>query len=354
MSVVISMLSLAPGTMGGSETYARELVRALGTSDLDVSTLVPAAAAGFSEGVPETVLPRFRIASTPAHRALGLLAGRTLAAPRTGAGVEASVVHFPFTVPVPRPGARQRSVVSLLDVQHLDLPALFSRAERAYRAVAYDRAARRADAVVTLSAFSRAADRAPPGHRPGPGARGPPRGAARPFRALGGAPENYVVYPAKAWPHKNHATLFEAFRLLRQQDLGLRLVLTGAAADDLPPLPPGAEARGTVPAAELAGLLGRARAMVFPSRYEGFGLPVLEAMSAGCPVAAARSGAVPEVAGDAAVLFDPVDAEDMARAVREVFDTSADLRRRGLARADRFTWASCAAVHERVYRELGG
>jgi glycosyltransferase involved in cell wall biosynthesis len=137
-----------------------------------------------------------------------------------------------------------------------------------------------------------------------------------------------LLYPARGWPHKNHAMLFEAWQLLRTRRPELELVLTGAHPDELPTPPPGVQVRGLVSRSELVDLYGRAAALVFPSRYEGFGLPLLEAMATGCPVAAARAGSLPEVVGDAGVLFDPDDPEA-------------------------FSWSACADVHERVYRKLG-
>jgi glycosyltransferase involved in cell wall biosynthesis len=103
----------------------------------------------------------------------------------------------------------------------------------------------------------------------------------------------------------------------------------------------------------LISLYQRAAALVFPSRYEGFGLPVVEAMSSGCPVAAARTGSLPEVVADAGILFDPEDPLDVARGVEEALDRSTELQRRGLDRARQFTWQACADVHARVYLELG-
>jgi glycosyltransferase involved in cell wall biosynthesis len=354
MSVVVSMLTLVPGGMGGSETYARELVAELGLRDLDVATLVSITGAGFSHGPPEQVAPEFPTGSSASARARALLVGalrrRRLAA-RLG---DADVVHYPFTVPVPAAGRGRRQVVTLLDVQHRDLPQLFSRVERAYRGVAYDRAARRADAVVTISEFCR--DRIvatldiDPGrvHVAHLGVR------TEEFVAQLGPREPLLLYPAKGWPHKNHATLFEAWKLLRTRRPELELVLTGARRDELPTPPPGVQVRGLVSRAELVDLYGRAAALVFPSRYEGFGLPPLEAMASGCPVAAARAGSLPEVVGDAGVLFDPDDPVAVAEGVERALDTATDLQQRGLRRAQLFTWSACADVHERVYRDLGG
>src|SRR6185312_3129414 len=130
--------------------------------------------------------------------------------------------------------------------------------------------------------------------------------------------------------------LFEAFALLRRSRPGLRLVLTGGGT--FPGLPEGVEARGLVPADELVSLLRRASALVFPSLYEGFGQPPLEAMACGCPVACSDIASLPEVVGDAARLFDPHDPAAIAAAVEDVLAAPAEWSRRGLERARLFSW----------------
>jgi len=92
---------------------------------------------------------------------------------------------------------------------------------------------------------------------------------------------------------------------------------------------------------------------VFPSLYEGFGSPPLEAMACGAPVAASTAGSLPEVCGDAAVLFDAGDAAGIAAGVAEALDRSAELATRGLDWAARFTWDAAAERHEDAYRALG-
>ncbi|OCB29744.1 glycosyl transferase family 1 [Mycobacterium malmoense] len=106
---------------------------------------------------------------------------------------------------------------------------------------------------------------------------------------------------------------------------------------------------------ELAARYRAASAFVFPSKYEGFGLPPLEAMSHGCPVVCSDAGSIPEVVGDAGVYFDPNKPEELRAALERVATTEelqADLRARGYARITAFSWDECAAATARIYREI--
>ena len=105
-------------------------------------------------------------------------------------------------------------------------------------------------------------------------------------------------------------------------------------------------------AEEVVSLYRRAAALVFPSLYEGFGQPPLEAMACGCPVACSNAASLPEVVGDAARLFDANDPRAIADAVRDVLADPDEWRRRGLERSAQFTWERTALAHEDVYREL--
>jgi glycosyltransferase involved in cell wall biosynthesis len=127
-------------------------------------------------------------------------------------------------------------------------------------------------------------------------------------------------------------------------------VLTGGG--DFGAVPEGVEVRGRVSDDELAHLYRSAAAVVFPSLYEGFGQPPLEAMASGCPVACSNVAALPEVAADAACLFDPRDPNAIAEGIRDVLDTPDGWRAKGLARAAQFSWEATARRTEAVYREL--
>jgi glycosyltransferase involved in cell wall biosynthesis len=239
-------------------------------------------------------------------------------------------------------------VQSILDTQHLDLPRLFSAPERLYRRFSYDAPARRVDAVMTISEFSRSRviERlGVPDHR----VHVAPLGVTIPAPAPPAEREGFVLYPARVWPNKNHRRLIDAVALLRDERPDLRLVLTGGGLEQLGELPPWVERMGQVTDDELWGLYRAAGCVAFPSLYEGFGMPPLEAMSQECPVAASNIPAIREVCGGAAVLFDPLDVASIAAGIAESLDRGSSLREIGRDRAATFTWQRFVDAHLAVY-----
>jgi glycosyltransferase involved in cell wall biosynthesis len=345
----IALLTLVPGELGGSETYVRGLLQGLGqVGELQYRVLLPPVAAGSGGPLQAEVATEYRHARTMPERLAAMTLATVRPRPLRERLVGAEVVHYPLTLRIPT--VRRPSVVSLLDLQHLDLPQLFSRPERAFRAVAWHRSVRGADRVIVISAFVR--DRAVELLALDPHSvrivhlgidhdRYFPSDVER---------EPFLLYPARRWPHKNHERLFEAFALVRRERPELRLVLTGGGHTG--PTADGVEVRGFVTEDELVDLYRRAAALVFPSLYEGFGQPVLEAMACGCPVACSNAASLPEVAGDAARLFDPHDPRAIADAVRDVLDAGGEWAARGLERAQLFSWDATARAHDVVYREL--
>jgi glycosyltransferase involved in cell wall biosynthesis len=347
--VGISLLTLVPGELGGSETYARELLRGLGrVGERDYRVVVPPVAPEAGEGLPTTVAVEYRRARTIPQRLVAMAAATARPGALRAHLREAAVVHYPLTLRIP--AVPQASVVTLHDVQHLDLPQLFGRGERLFRSVAWHRSVRAADLVIVPSAFVR--DRAVA--RLGLDAaavRVVHSGVDRERFTPANVPrERFLLYPARRWPHKNHERLFAAFAQLRRDDPELRLVLSGGGHP--PTAPDGVEVRGLVSTDELVDLYRRAAAVVFPSLYEGFGQPPLEAMACGCPVACSTAGSLPEIVGDAASLFDPFDANAIAEAVRGVLAAPDEWTRRGLGQAAGFSWDETARAHDAVYAEL--
>jgi glycosyltransferase involved in cell wall biosynthesis len=242
------------------------------------------------------------------------------------------------------------AAATIHDLQHEAFPQFFTRSQIEYRRRVYGRSVRNSRIVVTDSEHVRGElierYRLDPArvrviHLAVDHERFSPDARSR---------EPFVLYPANFWAHKNHERLFEALSLVRRERPELRLVLCGADHGRRR-LPDGVESHGHVPGAELVELYRSAAALVYPSLYEGFGIPCLEAMACGCPVAASRVASLPEVCGDSAVYFDPFSAEAIADGIREVLDRPPA---GGVERAAGFTWERCAREHDDVYRELIG
>ena len=178
-----------------------------------------------------------------------------------------------------------------------------------------------------------------------------------------GLANDYVLHVGTLQPRKNLLRLIEAVERLRAQHPTLELVLAGRAGWLAEPIVAAARARpwvrrlDYVPDADLAGLYSGARVFAFPSLYEGFGFPVLEALACGVPVVCANTSSLPELAGDAALSIDPLDGAALAGALGRVLDEP------GLAEAllshapeqlARFTWARAAEGAMQVLLKVGG
>jgi len=349
VTVGLSLLTLVPGISGGSETYVRELVRALGREGrFDYRVFLPPIATDVI-GAPVEIVTEYRASRSMPARVLAM-ADASIAGGRIRKRLEsADVLHFPLSVMIPR-SVRRPTVTSVLDVQHELLPEFFSRAELVYRRRAYGWSVRRSALVVTISRHAAATlvERLGlPEERVRPIHLGIDHDAFTPGEEPRG---EFLLYPALGWPHKNHSRLFEAFAALRVKRPDLGLVLTAYEGE----VPDGVRSLGRVPREKLVELYRTAAALVFPSLYEGFGQPPLEAMACGCPVACSNAASLPEVVGGAAPLFDPTSAEEMVAAVETVLDDPEPWRARGLERAKEFTWEKTAAAHDDVYAELGG
>ena len=328
----IALLTLVPGELGGSESATRELLRALARGGtLPYRVYLPPVAPDARRGAAA----RRSSTSTGLARSIpGRLAAMTLAAARPGPLRRRLAGSRRRALPADDPASRRsrrRRAVTLHDIQHLDLPQLFSRGERAFRSLAYHRSARSARIVIVPSAFVR--DRAvePLGLDPGR-IRVIHHGIDHERFTPGDGPRSRSCSTRRG-PGRTRTTrrLYEAFALLRQ-----RPARAAARADRRRPLaarPPTASRRsGNVALDELVSLYRSAAALVFPSLYEGFGLPPLEAMACGCPVACSVAASLPEVCGDAARYFAPDDPEEIAAAVADVL-ADPDAVERARARA---------------------
>jgi glycosyltransferase involved in cell wall biosynthesis len=184
-----------------------------------------------------------------------------------------------------------------------------------------------------------------------------------------GLPESYLLYLGGFDQRKNVLTLLKAFALLVKDPrafLGIAGRLPQKGSDFFPDPRPivqelGIEERvvftGWVPEEDKPALYRGARALVFPSLYEGFGLPPLEALACGTPVIASNRGSLPEIVGDGGLLLEPDDVEGLAAAMQKLLNDDTlreDLREKGLAHAAKFSWEKTARETLAVYREVKG
>ena len=177
--------------------------------------------------------------------------------------------------------------------------------------------------------------------------------------------DDYLLFVGTVQPRKNLVRLIEAFSILNSQFSTLNLVIAGKEGwltEEIYAAPKkfGVEDKvkflGYVPTDEIVSLMRGARALVFPSLYEGFGLPVLEALVCGCPVVTSNVSSLPEVAGEAGILVDPYDTEEIARGIKKVLELSEeerqDLIREGLKQAQKFSWEKAARETREVFERI--
>jgi glycosyltransferase involved in cell wall biosynthesis len=358
-----------PGT--GSGQYLQQLLRALPdlAADLRVLLVMPEGEGQGGGGyqVPGLRVETWRVPAT--GRRLGKVLFEQIAFPRACERWGADVAHVPYW------GSPLRSSVPVVVTVHDLIPLLLDEYRGGPLVRLYARlvsaSARRARVVLTDSLSSKrdierhlgiSEDRVRcvylavgEGFTPEPGLED---GAIRRLYGLPGDSSSYILYLAGHDTRKNVATLVEAFAVVAQADADATLVIGGSLPErDKPPFydpRPLVESLGLAEDVVFTGwvdeahkpvLLRGASCAVFPSRYEGFGLPVLEALACGTPVIASQTSSLPELVGDAGFALDPDDVQGFAGAMLSCLADEGlveELRRRGPRQATRFSWAEAA------------
>ena len=278
--------------------------------------------------------------------------GWYLAALPLGAALErVDVLHCPtFRAPV---RSRVPLVVTVHDLAVLRHPLTFNRWTRTYSRRLVPRVVKAARRIIAVSRFT-ASELVSLLEVPAAKIAVIPNGVSAPFEPGGGAAKgDYVLAVATLEPRKNVGRLLEAFRRAGLDGCELRVVGARGWGDVRVD---GERVRwlGRVPDEELARLYRGARCVAYVSVYEGFGLPVLEAMACGAPVVAADVPAIREVAGDAAVLVDPLDPRAIAAGLAETLERRDGLVAAGRERAAHFSWGRAAEETLRVYQDAAG
>lgn len=367
----VNLTWLVPGVVGGSEEYTVRLLAAVGPLLGDRVRLRLYARQDLLDRYPELAEHHEIVRSPTAESKPGRVAlEQTWLAVKTRA--DDLVHHAGGTVPYVRfrPG-----IVTVHDLQPLDMPENFHPVKRRWLHYALPYAARSARLVLCPSEFTArrlhdllGVDESRirvvlHGHRPKALAEPEHQVSTTgldPAKRFG----RYVLYPTIAYPHKRHVDVVRAVAGLDERFCDVNIVFTGRPGPELESVMTTAtelglagrvHAVGRVPEAELNTLYRSAQAMIFPSAYEGFGNPALEAMGTGCPVVVSDGGALPEVVGDAGLVCPVGDVAAITEAISTVLDdpARADLmRRRGLERAAQFDSGIAAERLAAVYCEL--
>lgn len=358
----------------GIGRYTRELLRALVARDDAIRYRLFSASGGETFGSLPELDWRFRHRAIPLsdrvtnaiwHRARLPLPARLVVG-------SFDLFHSPdFTLP---PVGRKPAILTVHDLAFMRSPQTAYPPLRAYLQRAVPRSARRADRVIAVSQATRRdvielLDIHPRCITVIPEAVGD---EFRPLKdeAMGrkvlttlGIRAPYILSVGTLEPRKNYARLFEAYALLRKRGVTHRLVIAGRRGWLFRPTLARLVDLGLEESvdminpsdAELVPLYGMADCFVYPSLYEGFGIPPLEALACGIPVACSSSSSLPEVVGEAALLFDPLDVEAIASVLERILGDAglrAELALRGPQQAAGFTWHRAAEATVRLYREV--
>lgn len=382
MRVTIDLRWMRPGHAGGIENLARSFLGELLGLDRGNAyrVLLPAAVA---DDFDTRHRDNFELVAVDgprqAWRRLRSRLGRRLglaAASPDGPAPDAVLSLSGYIVPDLFPF---RNVLVFTDLQHEFHPGFFAPEQLEERRRVYGASLRQAAHVIAISEHTRQtvlqiyglpAEKVSVGHLAADPAFAPerwrPAELPRVMRKYGLGPDGYLLFPANTWPHKNHLRAFEALALLRDRH-GRRetLVLTGAAKnahDDLQQalarlgLEQQVRFLGYCPVEDLPALYRGARALFYPSLYEGFGIPVVEAMSCGCPVVCSSATSLPEIVGEAGLLVDPLAPGEMAATLARLLgdaELREDLRERGARRAADFSWRRFTLQVLRALAEVG-
>jgi len=375
MNVALNLLQLSPGRTEGIVTYVRQLA-ALVPEPMGENRLIILQQPGLDLGSIDTnkikviCLERPRIILRIIGRGLTLLG---LNSPFTFKNRihsiidrnKIDIVHYPFSsIPAEDMELNSKIVLSIMDLQHEYLPELFSTKELKSRRAVFLKSAQKADIIISISDYTKKTIVEKFNIPEAKITTIPLAGDTSPTpKNVAGLPNDYMFFPAADWHHKNHMKLLEALGQLKNNGFNGKLVLTGhrsekaeaihtkiaklGLTDDVIDL-------GSVSFDELAYVFSKAKMLIYPSRFEGFGIPPLEAMSIGLPVACSGTTSLPEIVGDAAEMFNPESVDEIVASILKVWDDKtyrAKLKAAGYKQAAKFSWKRTAEDTYKVYRE---
>jgi len=377
LNILLDLTQLEPGRHEGVTTYVRNLIAEFDKTD-GTDRLIVLIQPGLDlppirRRGPVRIVERTRAqpAALPVRafrrvsRKLGLRPEGEL--DRLLRRYRVQMIHYPFsTIPRSDLGTTLPITLSVMDLQHEYFPELFSPQALADRKAAFGPSAARANQIIAISNYTKQSlvekldvdsNKVTVIYLSGDLSQSPDNSLA--------LPTDFAYYPAGDWAHKNHEGLFDALAWLAEnRNFRPSLVLTGVTSNRLPRLLEQVRRRGLaqqvthlgqVSYDQVAGIYARARLLVFPSRFEGFGIPIVEAMRRGVPVVCSNTTSVPEAAGEAASYFDPEDATAIADAMYRVWHDRVYADRlvtAGRKQAQQFSWERCALETIGLYRTV--
>ncbi len=380
MKIGINLLPLRPGKNGGMEVYLRNLLEHLFRIDtINQYYLItaPYNDTSLNFSVPNCTKiqihekkERFQNTIFP----LTTLFGKSEKSPQNIRDIidfyQLDIWFCPFLSLDPRP-LKIPGIVTIPDIQHEFYPDFFSHEELTARKGYILPSCEEATKIITISEFSKNSFNQKMGIDPEKieviylatsDDFNQPSGDIKNIKIKYNLPDNYFLYPANAWPHKNHQNLIIAFNLYRKTyDDSVHLVLTGSnlknnpVIDDLVSLVrlnDSIHILGYVDSKDMPGLYMGAKALIFPSLFEGFGIPLLEAMATGCPIIASNSTSIPEVGGDAAYYFDPKKPQNICDAMHRIIHDNQlreTLIKKGKDRISHFSYDKVARMHLHLF-----
>ena len=367
MKIAINLRLLNPGKIGGLEGYVRNLIRELLILDSSIHfTLFVTEENESTLQYPPERVTKFlishdkyesKISEHLFHNPADLYFCPLLI-------LEPIVTHIPTVITIP-------------DMQHEFFPQFFSKDILEWRRLNFKISALASTKILAISQFTARTIVDILGVQPNKVhctylagndevfGKEADEGLKSGLRQKYGLPEVYGYFPANTWPHKNHINLLRALKVYKEKfGPSPKIVLTGAqdtghkdlvTAIGTLGLQEDIMFLGYIPKDELPYLYRNAAFLVFPSLFEGFGMPVLEAMLSDCPVICSDSSSLPEVGGDAVLYFNPLDPEDIAQSMRRIISDQHlrnTLMEKGKIQAKKFSWKTTAEESLRIFESI--
>lgn len=353
MNIGINMTNLYPGKIGGAEQYVRNVIRKLAVLGQDKLFLF----------LNSIAVPTFEESESVKICHVEESEDRDIQLNFYIDYYNIEIIFAPLFFIAPNP-CPVPAVASILDVQHEFFPQYFDAKVLKDIRRSTKTTLDQADGIITISSYSKAtitekyqiaADKILVTHLNSDGCFDKPLDPVRINELKKEIGCDYIFYPANTWPHKNHMNLLKAYKILKEEHhTDLKLVFTGDSKQQKKDIEGyikdnGLEGDikylGYLPQEDMPYIFANARMLAFPSIFEGFGIPLVEAMKAGVAIACSECGSIPEVAGDAALYFNAYDPHDIAEKLYQLSrDTGLrkELIARGKRMAEKYSWEKCA------------